>query len=203
MPEPTVTVTGTATPETPAPTPEAPKLQLTQEEINAIVQDRLSRERAKTEPELTEARRKAKAFDDLEAKGKTELQLANDRAVAAEADRDKSRSEANATLRTAALLTEAASQGAASAEVVARLLRDEESVTVDKGTVKGAKEAVADLLKANPFLKKSAAAPAASGAPFNGNAAGKTLDQLIADAEKAGDYKESIRLKGLKYPSAG
>lgn len=61
-------------------------------------------------------------------------------------------------------------------------------------------------LEAEPGLKAAPAVPQRSGAEFSGQG-GKTLDEQIAEAEKAGDYKTSMRLKlakqDLERQSAG
>ena len=211
MPEPTTPpATGAGTPPPAAPdagvaaaapaAPEAPKLQLTQAEIDAIVSDRLARERAKTGPELEEARRKAKAYDELEAKGKTELQLAQEAEKTAKAEAATALATANTRLRRAAIIAAAAEAGAIDPDEIATLLQGSEDVTVDKGgEVTGAKEAVAALLKAKPHHKKGAALPPASGGPFSGAQGGKTIDERIAEATKAGDLLEIARLKQEKY----
>lgn len=54
----------------------------------------------------------------------------------------------------------------------------------------------------NPDLKAAPAVPRQSGAEFNG-AGGKSLDEQIADAEKAGDIKLSLRLKLAKQNLEG
>lgn len=64
---------------------ETKKDTFTQEELNSIVNDRLKRERAKYE-DYEELKAKANKFDELEEANKTELQKANDRASALEAE---------------------------------------------------------------------------------------------------------------------
>ena len=59
------------------------------------------------------------------------------------------------------------------------------------------KSVVQRALTDEPGLKVAPAAPPRSGAEFNGGS-GKTLDEQIAEAEKAGDYKTSLRLKLAK-----
>jgi hypothetical protein len=207
MPEPTTppaTGAGT-TPEAPAGTaapaaPEAPKLQLTQTEIDAIVSDRLARERAKTGPELDELRRKAKEYDEAQAKGKSELELAQEGEKTAKTEAATALATANTRLRRAAIMAAAAEAGAIDPDEIATLLQGSEDVTVDKdGEVKGAKEAVAALLKAKPHHKKGATLPAASGGQFTGAPGGKSVDERIEEAQKAGNLTEVARLKQQKY----
>ena len=54
-----------------------------------------------------------------------------------------------------------------------------------------------------PSLKVASATPPRSGAEFNGAGTGKTIDEQIAEAEKAGDYRTSIRLKEARQAQLG
>ena len=59
----------------------------TQEEVNSIVQDRLYKERKKYEGiDLDALKEKASKFDEMEEANKTELQKANERAMALETE---------------------------------------------------------------------------------------------------------------------
>lgn len=59
----------------------------TQEEVNTIVQERLFKERKKYEGiDLEALKEKASKFDEMEEANKTELQKANERAIALEAE---------------------------------------------------------------------------------------------------------------------
>ena len=64
---------------------ETKKDVFTQDEVNSIVNDRLKRERAKYE-DYDALKAKASKLDELEEANKTELQKANDRAAALEAE---------------------------------------------------------------------------------------------------------------------
>lgn len=64
---------------------ETKKDTFTQDELNSIVNDRLKRERAKYE-DYEELKAKASKFDELEEANKTELQRANEKASALEAE---------------------------------------------------------------------------------------------------------------------
>lgn len=64
----------------------------TQEEVNGIVNDRLARERKKYEGiDLEALKSKAAKFDEMEEANKTELEKANDRANALQAELDNIR----------------------------------------------------------------------------------------------------------------
>lgn len=63
-----------------------------QEELNRIIAERISREKAKY-ADYTDLKAKASKFDELDAASKSELQKATERAEAAERERDAVRSE--------------------------------------------------------------------------------------------------------------
>lgn len=176
---------------TPKPeTPEPKKLDLTQEQLDAIIADRIKRAQPKDYEDL---KAKAARLDEIEEAKKTDEQKAKD--AAAEADRKAAEriAVADARLRTAAILTEAAKQNAANPATVAKLLATEESIEVkDDGTVAGVEAAVKALLKDEPYLAKPT--NGASGGEFGG-ADPKPLAARIAEAEAAGDWKTAMALK--------
>lgn len=187
---------GTGTPPigTPATgTPPAPPASktFTQEELDAIVTDRLKRAVPKDYEEL---QKKAAAHDAAIEASKTELEKAQEKAAAAETARVEALSKANARILRAEIRAEAAAQKAVDPDVVIALLAGDDSISVDEdGNAVGVADAVKKLLKAKTYLVGSGA-PARSGGEFGGND-GKTIDQQIAEAEKAGDFATARRLK--------
>jgi hypothetical protein len=147
--------------------PEAPKpiTFSSQEELDRIIADRVRR----AIPSDYEDLKKLKAAKDAEAEAeKTELQKEKDARKAAEVAAKEKDSRANTKLVRAELLTEAAAQNALDSDIVVALLQGSTDITVnDEGEVRGAKEAVAKLLKDKPILVKGKVA--ASGAEFGGN----------------------------------
>lgn len=182
--------------------PEKVAKTFTQEELDAIVEARLKR----AIPADYESLKTLKAERDAaEEASKTELQKEKDARAAAEAKGAEALSNANRRLIRAAIIEQAASQGAVDADTVAALLAGTEDITVNEaGDVQGAKKAVADLLKAKPFLGKTAPGSSGSG-EFGGNdpkdKAGKIieLEQKAATAataqERAALYAEARLLK--------
>jgi len=173
--------------------PEKPVKTFTQEELDAIVQQRLARATPKDYDDL---KAKAAKFDELEAGQKSELDKAIARAEKAEARVHEAEARANSTLKRAAILTEAANQNSTDPSVVVALLVNSEDIVITKeGEVEGAKEAVKKLLKDKAYLVKGASG--ASGGQFGGNDQ-VSLDDQIAAAEKKGDTYEAMRLKMAK-----
>ena len=206
MPEPTITpatgageppATTPAAPAAPAAPPAAPVTFESQAELDAVIQDRLARERAKTATENAELARKAKLYDAAQKAGQSELEQEKAARTEAEAERDRERAQALTVKRETALLLELSEQKALNPSLLVRLLMDDATVTVKDGAVTGAKEAVARLLKEYPNFKAGTPA-AASGASFSGGTPGKGIDEQIAEAQKAGNYQEAIRLKLVK-----
>lgn len=176
------------------PNPEAPKtLTLTQEQLDAIISERALRETRTKFADYDELKAKAAEFDKAKEAEKTELEKAQAAREKAEAKAKEAEARANATLVRAAIMTEAATQGAVDPEVVTALLAGDATITVENDTVKGAKEAVKALLKDKPYLVK-AATPGRSGGEFGGND-GKTLEEKIREAEAKGDWKTARQLK--------
>lgn len=188
--------TGTPPAGTPPKTPEAPKpiTFASQEELDAIIEARVARAKPKDYDELVALREKVTKAAEQE---KTDLQKEKDARVAAEAKAAEAESKANAILIRAAIMTEAAAQNAADADVVVSLLAGNESITVDGEQVKGAKAAVKKLLEEKPFLVKASQTPGASGGQFGGNDS-RTLKERIAEAESKGDWSQARRLKSAQ-----
>ena len=170
--------------------PEEKKLDLTQEQFDAIIADRIKRAQPNDYEGL---KAKAARLDEIEESKKTDEQKARDEKVEAEKKAAARIAVADARLRTAAILTEATKQNAVNPATVARLLATDEDITVeDDGTVAGADAAVKKLLKEEPYLVKGKTQT--SGGEFGGND-NPTLDEKIQQAEAAKDKDTSLRLK--------
>lgn len=159
---------------TPAAEPEAgnppdPKEKtLTQAEVDQIVAERLKRERAK-HADYDDLKAKAAKFDELEAESKSDLEKEREAREKAEQEAASATERANNTLRRAAIVAEAAKQGA-DADLVVALLKerdfkvakgDEEfTVTIGKdGEVAGAEGAIQALVAEKPSLAGAQPAP--------------------------------------------
>lgn len=171
-----------------AATSEPKKLEMTQDEFDRIIAERVNRAKPKDYDDLVKLRDERDAAE--EAK-KTELQKEKDARIAAEQKAAEKDSKSNAKLIRAAVMTEATAQGAVDSDLVVRILA--EGLTVDdEGEVPGVKAAVTKLLKEKPFLAGRAAS--ASGGEFGGNGS-QTIDEKIAEAERAGKFNEARELK--------
>lgn len=180
-----------------------PPKTFTQEELDAHIEQRLARERTKF-ADYDALKTKAAAFDEAERAKQTELERAQSEAKAAKDSEQAAIARANATLKRASILAEAAAQKSADPEIVAMILANEESVTVEAdGTVKGVKEAVKKVLKDKPHLV-AAQGGSASGGEFGGEET-QGLDTQIAEAERKGDFRTAMQLKmrraGVGSPS--
>lgn len=183
-----------------APAAQSDARTFSQEELDAIVGERLRREGAKfSDYDALKAR--AGEMDKTEEASKTELEKATGKVSTETARADAAEARADRILRQSAIMAEAASQGAADAETVVALLAAEDSIAVDGDTVKGAKQAVKALLAAKPFLAGKNT-PSSSGPAFGGQEAATLQDQL-AEAAKSGDFREAIRLKTSKLKPYG
>lgn len=183
---------------------DAPKqITLTQEQLDAIVQDRALRETRSKFADYDELKRKAAEHDKLQEGQKTELEKANEKAVKAEQKANEAIARANARIVRAEILSQAAAQNAVDPDTVAALLAGNESITIDDdGTVAGVKEAVKALLKEKPFLAKGAPGSGPSGGEFGG-ADNRTLVEKIAELERAGKFAEARELKLQQMSTVG
>jgi serine/threonine protein kinase HipA of HipAB toxin-antitoxin module len=167
----------------------------TQDELDAIVQQRLARERSKL-GDVEELRAKAARLEELEASQLTELERLQKRAAEAEAARDAALQRAQATAVRAEVITAATQAGALDPEVVMALLPEGSVTVADDGTVTGVQDAVKALLKAKPYLAATPAAPVgtADGGPRGSAAPAQlTREQL---ARLSPSEIEQARLEG-------
>lgn len=136
-------------PTTPAAEGQQPERTFTQAEMNAIISDRLSRERSKY-ADYDDLKAKAQQFDAAQEAGKTELQKANEKAAKLQAQLD--------TLTKANTLRELRSKVAAATGVPVELLSGdtEESCTA---------QAQAILKFAQPAIPASATAAKSATSP--------------------------------------
>lgn len=140
---------------------------------------------------------KAAAKEAMEAKqaAKSELEKAQERIKALEQERDQVMAQAQQAMLAAEVARLSAKLGIVDPDAALALM-DRSGIEFKDGKVHGVEEALTDLLKAKPYLKANTA-PVQGGGDFSAGApAQKSLEQLIAEAEKAGNWAEAIRLKG-------
>lgn len=165
-----------------------------QADVDRIVQDRLARESAKY-ADYDDLKKRVTEADEA---GKTELTKAQERAQKAEEAAKAAEDRSRLILRRGAIISEATSQGAVDADTVYALLASDDTIVVAKDdSVAGARDAVAALLKAKPFLKGEAGGKPSGGKPggqFGGNDPASVRDR-IAQLESEGKHGEARRLK--------
>lgn len=144
----------------------------TQADVDRIVQERLARAKATPPADYDDLKSKAAKFDELEEKNKDELTKANDRATAAEARATKAEERAQQLSKRTAVVAAAVRAGAVDPDAVFALI-DSDAVTIgDDGQVKGADDAVKDLLEAKPYLVGKADGKTNAGGGKSGSADG-------------------------------
>lgn len=145
------------------------KTYKTQAEVDAIVRDRLARERSKY-TDYDELKAKAAKLDELEAASQSELEREKAARERAEAEKAKALETANVRLVNAAILAEAAKNNVKSPELLMGAL-DKSAMTVgDDGQVTGVEDAVKAALDKYPELvgKTTATGSADQGARGGG-----------------------------------
>lgn len=176
---------------TPAGDGGSPEKTLTQSQVDAIVQDRVQRERAKYS-DYDELKAKASKVDQLEEAQKTELQKAIDRAEAAERERDSLKEQITTTTKRQTIMDAAIAAKSVDPAAVADLLLSRNAEVPDAGA---AKKVVEDLLKEKAYLGPAKdTPPPPPGGEFTGEEK-KTLQQQIADAESSKDWPRAAALK--------
>lgn len=170
-----------------------PEKTFTQAEVDRLIEERALRETRSKFGDYDEVKRKAEEFDKLEAANQTELEKANAKAEKAAQAAKEAAERADRILVKAAIMAEASSQNAADTDTVLALLAGSPDIVIEGDEVKGAKAAVAKLLKDKPFLVKGKV-PGASGGEFGGNDQA-TLAERIKDAESKKDWATARRLK--------
>jgi len=127
--------------------PEQGQRTFTQDQLDAILADRLARERTRF-ADYDDLKVKAAKLAELEQAQMSELEKATARAQALEAERDRALARANETLVRSAFIAEAAKLGVVHPED-AFALSDASGVVVgEDGKVSGVTEAVAALVEA-------------------------------------------------------
>lgn len=130
----------------------------TQDELNAIVSDRLRREHDKY-ADYDDLKAAKARLDEIDQERLTELEKVQKRADDAEKERDLARQQAQDTAIRAALAMEAAKAGALHPEDAFQLA-DLSSVSIDDdGKVTGAVEVVAALVAGNRLVLRGRGAP--------------------------------------------
>jgi hypothetical protein len=158
--------------------------------MDAIIADRLRRQKAQFS-DYADLQEKAAKFDEAQKAQMTELEQAQAKAQAAEAERDAALQRANDRLIMAALTAEAAKQGFADPADAFTLADLAEVSITDDGAVTGVPEAVKALVQAKPYLIGRRTAPAldagaGSGGRTTGDKQTRLTDEELAMAKRMG-----------------
>jgi hypothetical protein len=186
------TPTTAATPDTTTP---AGGKTFTQAELDAVIADRLARERDKFK-DFEALKTKAAKLDELEKANLTEAEKLKADLAAAQAAGAERISRAQALLLKAEVKSVAAELGIVDADAAFALM-DRANVKVeDNDSVTGVKPALEALLAAKPYLK-AAAQTTVGGAtnPGEGGAGAATLEAQLDEAVKAGNFRLQVNLQ--------
>ena len=151
----------------------------TQDELNAIMADTRRRERAKY-ADYDDLKAAKARLDEIDQERLTELEKVQKRVEEAEKERDLARQRAQDTAIRAALAMEAAKAGALHPEDAFQLA-DLSGVTSDNGDVKGAVEAVAELVTGDRLVLKGRGAPDLDAGAGTGDRSGERKPVLTPD----------------------
>jgi len=163
-----------------------------EEQVNALIKDRLARAKPADYDEAKAALDRERAR--LEGE-KTDLEKAKEDSEAAQRERDEARSEIAAVRRQSAIMLEAFQQGADAEMVVLALEKSPDIKVAKDGQVEGVKEAVTALLERKPNLRVGG--PTASGGHFGG-AETSTVAEEIASLEREGTAESIRKARDLK-----
>ncbi len=151
----------------PAPTPPAPAdppKTFTQDDVDRIIAERLSRAKATAPADYDEVKKKAAEWDKVQEGQKSELQKAQDKLAEAEQARKAAEDRALAAIRKSAVVAAATKAGAVDPDAVLALLPMDKVTVADDGLVTGVEEAVKVLLEAKPYLVGKPSTPTPGGA---------------------------------------
>ena len=172
-----------------------PGKTFTQADIDRIVADRLTREKAKF-ADYEDIKAKAAKFDESQASAMTEQEKLKTALDEAQAKGTKAVETANKRLISAELKVEAAANGVPADRIAAALkLVDTAEVVIDEnGNVTGASDAVKNCLKANAFLL----AGVQGGANLGGNPIGGNNNPSEVNPWSKGTFNLTKQAKIIK-----
>jgi hypothetical protein len=173
-----------------APTPNG---TLTQAQVDAIVKDRIAREREKYKG-FDDLKRKAEDYDKLQAANLSEaeklqksLEAANEKASTAESRMKKA-------LTRAAIVSAASQAGARDPNLVVKLIDSDALEITEDGEVKGAEDAVTALLASHDYLKGGGFTASGDGGQRTSAGLPSFTRDQIADPTFYREHKDEITL---------
>jgi multidrug efflux pump subunit AcrA (membrane-fusion protein) len=158
----------------------------TQAELDAVVTDRLARERKKATEKYADyeaLKEKASRLDEIEKAQLSELEQAQQRAAEADARAEQALRSANERLILAEVVAEASKLGALNPRDAYRLL-EEGDVKVEDGKVVGAESAVKSLVDAGRLVMRRPSAPDLDAGKGSGEREKEKKPESTADQEE-------------------
>jgi len=166
---------------------------LTQAQVDAIVKDRIAREREKYKG-FDDLKRKAEDYDKLQAANLSEaeklqksLEAANEKASTAESRMKKA-------LTRAAIVSAASQAGARDPNLVVKLIDSDALEITEDGEVKGAEDAVTALLASHDYLKGGGFTASGDGGQRTSAGLPSFTRDQIADPTFYREHKDEITL---------
>jgi len=176
-----------------------PERTFTQTELDAILEARLKRAVPADYEELKALKTAADTAKETE---KTEIQRIKDELEKERNGRKTDAASVNDAYKKLAIVTAATAAKAVDPDVIVALLASDDTILVDKNHgVSGAKEAVAALLAAKPYLAGSQALPGKAGGEFGG-ADQKTIAEQIRQLETDAASATDVRVRQTKLSEA-
>jgi hypothetical protein len=170
-----------------------PSGTLTQAQVDAIVKDRIAREREKYKG-FDDLKRKAEDYDKLQAANLSEaeklqksLEAANEKASTAESRMKKA-------LTRAAIVSAASQAGARDPNLVVKLIDSDALEITEDGEVKGAEDAVTALLASHDYLKGGGFTASGDGGQRTSAGLPSFTRDQIADPTFYREHKDEITL---------
>jgi len=173
----------------------------TQSELQAIINDRLERERAKYS-DYDDIKDAAEKWNEHRQAQMSELEKAQTRIAELEAAQERAREEAAQTLIRSAFLAEAAKLGATHPED-AYLLAELDGIEIDEGgNVQGVTDAVKALAEAGRLVMGKPRAPSLDGGAGSGTRSGDrtSIERAVAQlTPEEMDVARKMNLKPAEY----
>lgn len=173
-----------------------PVRMFTQQDVDSIVTERLSRQKAQY-ADYADLKAKAQKWAEAEEAQKTETQKLAERAAMAERERDEALQQAQSRLIRAAFIAEAAKAGAAHPDDVYALADISSVMLDDQNNVVGVTEAVKAVIEAGRVPIAQQRAPNLDAGAGSGRRAGE--QQAAALSEQELEQARKLRITPEQY----
>lgn len=170
---------------------------------------RMRKENQRYRQQLRDAEARLKSLEGVESKlkeiedaEKSELEKLQEQVAAAEQEKVTALERANSQLVRAAVIAEAASQGAVDPDVIVALVDRGEIEVDESGEVAGHQEAVAQLLEAKPFLRKSGSPAGPGGGGIRESKDSSLSAEQVRDLAKSDPAKFNELFESGQIPAS-